>query len=121
MTTEGKSEGMSLLDIYENYFGNEIDKESDTWKTFANIILDRQAFYKVVLEEVVPRLTGNMDNDTTDDTAYETKEIEEAVAHLAWIMWDGSRPDGTSFGDTSWKTLVNMMIQLKGLEIKHYG
>ena len=42
MTTD---EGQSLLDIYENYFANETDKESDTWKTIKSILMNRPSFY----------------------------------------------------------------------------
>jgi len=123
MTTA--DEGMSLLDIYENSFSNEIDKESDTWKTFASIILTQPAFYKLVMEEVLPRITGNMERNDNGEFLVKdgkvTEVIDEAVSHLSWIFWDGSRPDGKPLGTTNWEALTDMLIQMKGLEMTHYG
>ena len=60
MTAE---EGTALLDIYENYFGNEIDKESDTWKTFKSIMIDRPTFYNLIMEEILPRCAGAYESE----------------------------------------------------------
>ena len=45
----------------------------------------------------------------------------ESMSHLAWVLWEGNRPDETPLGETKWGTLADMFIQMKGLEIKHYG
>jgi len=119
MTTE-----YSLLDMYENTFGDEIDKESDAWKTFRCIMTIRPAFYNLMMNEV---MLGNKNTDNFDT------EFVDSLHHLAWILWEGSNPDGSALGDallstkryglepnqTAWGDLANMFIQMKGLEIKH--
>ena len=45
----------------------------------------------------------------------------DSLSHLTWVLWEGNRPDETPLGETKWGTLADMFIQMKGLEIKHYG
>ena len=119
MTTD---DGTALLDIYENYFGNDIDKETDTWKTFKSIMMHRPTFYTLVMEEILPRCAGDYEDGNEDDESIKLDdEFIESVSHLAWLLWDGNRPDETLLGETKWGTLADMFIQMKGLEIKHYG
>ena len=119
MTAE---EGTALLEIYENYFGNEIDKESDTWKTFKSIMIDRPTFYNLIMEEILPRCAGAYESvEANDEQVKMDEEFIESVSHLAWLLWEGNRPDEKPLGETKWGTLADMFIQMKGLEIKHYG
>jgi len=101
MTTE-----QTLVDLYENAFGDDIDKTSDTWKTFQSIMTLRPAFYNLMVTELELQ---------TD------KDFTESLQHLVWIFWEGSNPDGSSLGKTSWKELGDMFIQTKQIEDSHYG
>ena len=100
MTTE-----QTLVDLYENAFGDDIDKTSDTWKTFQSIITLCPAFYNLMVTE----------------QKLQAEDFTEALQHLAWIFWEGSNPDGSSLGKTSWKELGDMFIQTKQIEDSHYG
>ena len=119
MTTD---EGQSLLDIYENYFGNETDKESDTWKTFKSILMNRPSFYTLVMEEILPRCADAYESlEKNNEQIQMDDDFIDSLSHLTWVLWEGNRPDETPLGETKWGTLAYMFIQMKGLEIKHYG
>ena len=103
MTTE-----QTLIDLYENAFGDEVDKTSDTWKTFQCILTLRPAFYKLM-----------MSNERV--LFYPIREKAEVIEHVAWIFWEGKRPDDSPLGKTDWEKIGNMFVQMKKLEETHYG
>ena len=119
MTTD---DGTALLDIYENYFGNDIDKETDTWKTFKSILMNRPSFYTLVMEEILPRCADAYESlEKNNEQIQMDDDFIDSLSHLTWVLWEGNRPDEKPLGETKWGTLADMFIQMKGLEIKHYG